>query len=465
MCVLCKGLALFCILKFIRFCLVLSNEYVAKRLFDKFPTHSLLRHHAASSSDKFGDLNSMYKVTGLVLEVGSNKDVAKSLQRSKIKENKVVQSLLDTLAIKAMNEAAYICSGDLHQSKYQHYGLGLSFYTHFTSPIRRYADVVVHRLLLSSLDGHSTYTRQETSSLCRRLNHQTRTAKLCSMEAQKLYVSLYFQTNRDITQAVVVGLRSNGVLVYAPKYDLKGPVYFCDKEGNVQMDPAIFGLSRFNGSASTAAFKAVKENRKLVNGECILHEPSQISSENYIQIKVSDAPRNKIIRLLDVIVVQISCDDDSTRARVPLPLFHIVSEKKRDNDITRVDKIGNIAGHIQGEVSDENVDSSNRTKSSIYNAINDVTKILPKTLRTETSKLAPCQNTRITSFPGRSHFSNFNEPLKSNDSSIENLSRPSNEKSSSDYNLQITIEREVTSRMQRLAAGKRNARISKTKRS
>ena len=52
-----------------------------------------------------------------MLEVGSNKDVAKYFQCSNIKEHKVVQSLLDTLATKAMIEAAYICFWGLHQEK------------------------------------------------------------------------------------------------------------------------------------------------------------------------------------------------------------------------------------------------------------------------------------------------------------------------------------------------------------
>ncbi|CAN0501148.1 unnamed protein product, partial [Laminaria digitata] len=48
---------------------------------------------------------------------------------------------------------------DLGGDRFGHFGLGLSHYTHFTSPIRRYADVVVHRLLLASLDIQSSKAR------------------------------------------------------------------------------------------------------------------------------------------------------------------------------------------------------------------------------------------------------------------------------------------------------------------
>lgn len=54
---------------------------------------------------------------------------------------------LEGLATKAMHRAKYFCAGMLDIAKYQHYALSAPLYTHFTSPIRRYADVLVHRQL------------------------------------------------------------------------------------------------------------------------------------------------------------------------------------------------------------------------------------------------------------------------------------------------------------------------------
>ncbi|XP_039020578.1 exosome complex exonuclease RRP44 homolog A-like [Hibiscus syriacus] len=80
-----------------------------------------------------------------------------------------------------MTHAVYFCSGDLSPPEYHHYGLAAPLYTHFTSPIRRYADVTVHRLLAASLGIDKLppvfQDKAQLTSIADNLNYRHRNAK------------------------------------------------------------------------------------------------------------------------------------------------------------------------------------------------------------------------------------------------------------------------------------------------
>lgn len=62
------------------------------------------------------------------------------------------------MVAKAMTRAKYFCSSSVESDNdYKHYALSVPIYTHFTSPIRRYADIMVHRLLAASLGMYNTH--------------------------------------------------------------------------------------------------------------------------------------------------------------------------------------------------------------------------------------------------------------------------------------------------------------------
>ena len=68
-------------------------------------------------------------------------------------DNPRARGLLEVLSFKATQRAKYFCTGMLDIAKYGHYALNVPLYTHFTSPIRRYADILVHRQLEAVLQG------------------------------------------------------------------------------------------------------------------------------------------------------------------------------------------------------------------------------------------------------------------------------------------------------------------------
>lgn len=70
-------------------------------------------------------------------------------------EDPIVRRILQLLSFKATHRAKYFCAGMLDIAKYNHYALNAPLYTHFTSPIRRYADLLVHRQLEAITQGGS----------------------------------------------------------------------------------------------------------------------------------------------------------------------------------------------------------------------------------------------------------------------------------------------------------------------
>ena len=73
-------------------------------------------------------------------------------------------------------QAVYMASGSVEEADVKHYGLAVPIYTHFTSPIRRYADVIVHRLLAVAVEADITYPelldKKKTQEIANNINYR-----------------------------------------------------------------------------------------------------------------------------------------------------------------------------------------------------------------------------------------------------------------------------------------------------
>lgn len=222
-------------------CMIYANHWVAKKIAETFPNQSLLRHHPLPRVEQFENLKNCASSRGFKIETASNKVLAQSLDRCVDPRDPVVNKLMRSLATHAMSNAAYFCTGCLARDQFFHYGLALDVYTHFTSPIRRYADVIVHRQLLEAVKQESTVklpTCSQLEEMSQHINKKHRSAQYAQRESQELFQCLYFRgrgTDEEncIVDAVIYQLRVNGVFVFVPRYGTKGPVYLKNKDGLV----------------------------------------------------------------------------------------------------------------------------------------------------------------------------------------------------------------------------------------
>ncbi|MFD2554395.1 ribonuclease R [Sphingobacterium tabacisoli] len=123
-------------------------EYIGKQGKGKNKLGFVYRFHDTPNPETLTSFSQFAARFGHRLAIKSDKETAKSLNALMMKiEGSKEQNLLTSLAVRSMAKAIYTTKGT------SHYGLAFDYYTHFTSPIRRYPDVMVHRLLQFYLDG------------------------------------------------------------------------------------------------------------------------------------------------------------------------------------------------------------------------------------------------------------------------------------------------------------------------
>ena len=136
-------------------------EFVAKKGDKKKSVTFVYRAHDQPNPETLAAFSIFASRFGYRINTKTHKEISKSL--NKLMEDvvgKKEQNVLTQLAIRSMAKAIYTTK------KTGHYGLAFDYYTHFTSPIRRYPDVMVHRLLQHYLDGGKSVDQEEIELKC-----------------------------------------------------------------------------------------------------------------------------------------------------------------------------------------------------------------------------------------------------------------------------------------------------------
>ena len=132
---------------------------------------------------------------------------------------------LMTLILRSQSQAKY------SSENLGHFGLALTHYAHFTSPIRRYSDLIVHRLLIASLNlesaGGVKYSRKDVEKIAEHISKTERVSQKAEWDAKERFIAKYYSTQMNkMFHAVVVSVNSFGMFVKIPETGAEGLLPF-----------------------------------------------------------------------------------------------------------------------------------------------------------------------------------------------------------------------------------------------
>lgn len=238
-----------------------ANAYVAQRLAEGLPEKAILRRQSTPSARRLQTFVERMRGIGYDFDTSSSGTLQNSLFRI---DDADIRKGMETLLIKSMHHAKYYVAGKTNKQIWSHYALNLPLYTHFTSPTRRYADMIVHRQLEAVLSEGKIEYNEDIENLVKTIE-SCNTKKESAQNAQEQSIHIEScrimdkkrqEVNGDlISEGIVICVYESAFDVLIPEWGFEKRVH-CDqlplKKAEFRKDKRVLELYWEKGVPSSA---------------------------------------------------------------------------------------------------------------------------------------------------------------------------------------------------------------------